>query len=175
MKVMERQKAGVKRDRGARTSGRQAGGPANRGRSDKKRSGRRERRTLATRLSRVSPRVVILAILAVVFVAFAFGPTMRNLDATSRLRKKEAELKRQRSITGALEKQVTEADSLHYIEAEARRQRLVMPGEILYLVTSEDEGNKVEHRLKNLQSMDEAWERIRQMMSPPGAGTDYGE
>src|SRR5450756_2822997 len=88
---MGRRKAGAKRDRGARTTGRPAGRPAKRGRAEKKRGGRRERKNLATRLSRVSPRVVILAILAVVFIAFAFGPTMRNLEATSRLKKKEAE------------------------------------------------------------------------------------
>ena len=174
MKVMGRRKAGAKRDRGARTTGRPAGRPAKRGRAEKKRGGRRERKNLATRLSRVSPRVVILAILAVVFIAFAFGPTMRNLEATSRLKEKEAEFRRQRSLTDALEKQVAEARSLRYVEAEARRQRMVMPGEILYLVTSEDEGNKVEYRVKSLQSMDEAWERIRQMMSPPSTSSREG-
>lgn len=171
---MGRRKAGAKRDRGARTTGRPAGRPAKRGRAEKKRGRRRERRNLATRLSRVSPRVVILAILAVVFIAFAFGPTMRNLEATSRLKKKEAEFRRQRSLTDALEKQVAEARSLRYVEAEARRQRMVMPGEILYLVTSEDEGNKVEYRVKSLQSMYEAWERIRQMMSPPSTSSREG-
>ena len=157
---MARRRTAVKRSRG-RDRGRA-------GRSSTAVSGRRrERRTLTSRLSRISPRFVIIAILAVVFVAFAFGPTMRNLEATSRLKKKEAELRQQRSLTDDLEKQVKEARSLRYVEAEARRQRMVLPGEVLYLVSSEDEANRVEYRVKSLQSMDEAWERVRQMMSPP--------
>ena len=94
---------------------------------------------------------------------------MRNLEATSRLKKKEAELRWQESMTAALEKQVAGARSLMFVETEARRQRLVKRGEVLYLVTSEDEGSKVEYRVKSLQSMDEAWERVRQMISPPSA------
>jgi len=143
--------------------------PAGGGRAEKRRGVRRERKTLASRLSRVSPRAVMLAILVIVFFAFAFGPTMRNLEATSQLKKKEAELRRQESMTAALEKQVAGARSLMFVETEARRQRLVKPGEVLYLVTSEDEGSKVEYRVKSLQSMDEAWERVRQMISPPSA------
>jgi hypothetical protein len=169
---MEGRKIGAKRDGGAGATSRPARRPAGRGRAGKKRRGRQERKTWAVRLSRISPRVVILAILAVVFIAFAFGPTIRNLEATSRLKQKEAELKQQRSITDALEKQLKGARSLGYVEAEARRQRLVMPGEVLYLVSSEDEGTKVEYRVKSLQSMDEAWECVRQMMSPPSTRTD---
>lgn len=155
---MARRKTAVKRSRDRGRAGRSSTAVS---------CGRRERRTLTSRLSRISPRFVIIAILAVVFIAFAFGPTMRNLEATSRLKKKEAELRRQRSLTDDLEKQVKEARSLRYVEAEARRQRMVLPGEVLYLVSSEDEANRVEYRVKNLQSMDEAWERIRQMMNPP--------
>lgn len=154
---MARRRTAVKRSRGRGRAGCS---------STAKSGGRRGRRTLASRLSRVSPRFVIIAILAVVFIAFAFGPTMRNLEATSRLKKKEAELRQQSSLTDDLEKQVKEARSLRYVEAEARRQRMVMPGEVLYLVSSEDEGKKVEYRVKSLQSMDEVWERVRQMMSP---------
>ena len=146
--------------------------PARRGSARNKQRRRRQRKTWAVRLSRISPRVVILAILAVVFIAFAFGPTTRNLEANHRLKQKEIELKRQRSVTDALEKQVKEARSLGYVEAEARRQRLVMPGEVLYLVSSKDEVSKIEYRVKSLQSMDEAWERVAQMMGPPGTNTD---
>jgi hypothetical protein len=172
---MEGRKTGTKGDRSAGASSRTLRRPARRVRAGKKQRGRQERKTWAVRLSRISPRVVILAILAVVFIAFAFGPTMRNLEATFRLKQKGAELKQQRSITDALEKRVKEARSLRYVEAEARRQRLVKPGEVLYLVSSKDEGDKIEYRLKSLQSMDEAWERIGQMMSPPGTRTDQRE
>lgn len=76
-------------------------------------------------------------ILLAFFVAFAFGPTIRNLDATSKLKKREAELEKQRSITRVLDRETEEAKSMSYVEREARRQRMVFPGEILYLITNE--------------------------------------
>lgn len=137
--------------------------------------GRRKKRPLSARLSRVSARTVILAILFIVFIAFAVGPVSRNIDATSRLREKEAELENQRSITESLEKEVEEARSFDYVEGEARRQRMVAPGEILYIITSEEEEQEVEYRVKKLQSMDEAWERVRQMLNCTHRRTPGGE
>lgn len=115
-------------------------------------------------LRAVSPRTVIILILAAVFIALSASPVARNFEATSNLRAMEKELSRQRETTKSLEKEVAQAQSLGYIEQEARRQRLVAPGELLYLVTTDAEGPKVEYRIKALQSMDEAWERVRQML-----------
>ena len=128
-------------------------------------AGRTETALAAARKSRLSPRVVILALLLLLFVGFALGPTLRNLEANSRLKKKEAELKKQRSCTESLESEVEEASSMSYIEEEARKQRMVTPGEVLYIVTSDGDGSGVEYRVKNLQSMDEAWERVRRMFN----------
>jgi len=127
------------------------------------------------RLPRVSARTAILVILLIFFIAFAIGPVSRNLEATSRLKNKEAELARQKEATESLEKEVQEARSLEYIEREARHQRMVAPGEILYLVTPEAGESEAEHRVKRLQSMDEAWERVRRMLRCTGVGSDKKE
>ncbi|MBU4385672.1 MAG: septum formation initiator family protein, partial [Actinobacteria bacterium] len=127
------------------------------------------------RLSRVSARTVILVILMIFFIAFAVGPVSRNLEATLRLKKKEVELEKQRAATESLEKEMQEARSLDYVEREARRQRMVAPGEVLYLVTPEESELEVEYRVKNLQSMDEAWERVRRMLKCTPPGSEAGE
>jgi hypothetical protein len=115
-------------------------------------------------LRAVSPRTVILLILVAVFIALSASPVARNFEATTNLRALERELSTQRETTKSLEKEVAQAQSLSYIEQEARRQRLVAPGELLYLVTTDAAGPRVEYRIKALQSMDEAWERVRQML-----------
>jgi hypothetical protein len=106
------------------------------------------------------------------FIACASGPTLRNIEANSRLGAKEAELKQQQSTTTALERDLKKAKSMRYVEEEARKQRLVRPGELLYLVTSDDDSSPIEYRVKSLQSMEEAWERVRSMLNcsytPPG-------
>jgi hypothetical protein len=112
----------------------------------------------------VGPRTVIVLILLVVFVALSASPVARNIEATSKLKAMARELASQKKTTKSLEYEVGQARSLEYIEQEARRQRMVGPGEVLYLVTTDTEGPKVEYRLKALQSMDEAWERVRQML-----------
>ncbi len=115
-------------------------------------------------LTRVSPRSVILLALLVLFVVLSISPVSRNVEATMRARRSESELKKELAVTESLEKEVAEARSLEYVEKEARRQRLVAPGEILYLVTTEGPENEVTYRVKALQSMEEAWARVRQML-----------
>lgn len=88
------------------------------------------------------------------------------------MKEKEAELARQKAATASLEKEVQEARSLEYVEKEARGQRMVAPGEVLYLVTPEESETKVEYRVKNLQSMDEAWERVRRMLKCTHDGSE---
>ncbi len=126
--------------------------------------GKQKRASVLRRLPRVSARMAILAILMVFFITIAIGPVSRNLEATARLKRKEAELAEQKAATASLEKEVQEARSLEYVEREARRQRMVAPGEVLYLVTTEKSDTEVEYRAKNIQSMDEAWERVRRML-----------
>ena len=125
---------------------------------------KQKRVSILRRLPRVSARMAILAILMVFFITIAIGPVSRNLEATARLKRKEAELAEQKAATESLEKEVQEARSLEYVEREARRQRMVAPGEVLYLVTTEESDTEVEYRVKNIQSMDEAWERVRRML-----------
>lgn len=140
--------------------------PARPGRNSRKpANGRSKRKATGLLLSKVSPRMVIMVILCAFFVAFAVGPTLRNLDATARLKKKEVELEAEKKTTTSLDDEVKEAKSLEYVEKEARRQRMVSPGETLYLVTSADSSSKVRYRVKNLQSLDEAWERVRVMIN----------
>jgi len=109
----------------------------------------------------ISPRVVGLIFLLVICIGVVISPVARNLEATGRLKSMEKELARQKQITGSLDREVSDARSLDYIEKEARKGRLVKPGEILYLVTTNANAPEVEYRLKALQSMDEAWESIR--------------
>ena len=152
--------------------------PGGRGKSHGKSKGsgpKRRKVPVLQRLSRVSARTVILVILMIFFIAFAVGPVSRNLEATSRLKKKEVELEKQRAATESLEKEVEEARSLDYVEREARRQRMVAPGEVLYLITPEESELEVEYRVKNLQSMDEAWERVRRMLKCTPPGSEAGE
>ena len=115
-------------------------------------------------LLRLSPRTVIIILLFVVFIALSASPVARNLEATGQLKAMERELATQRKTTAALEKEIDQARSPSYIEEEARRQRMVAHGEVLYLVTTDAAEPKVEYRLKALQSMDEAWEMIRKVL-----------
>jgi cell division protein FtsL len=115
-------------------------------------------------LRSVSPRTVIIGILFVLFFALSASPVARNLEATGKLKAMEKELAKQQKITRSLENEVNEARSLSYIEQEARKERLVAPDEILYLVTTDSEEPNVEYRLKALQSMDEAWEQVRKFL-----------
>ena len=115
-------------------------------------------------LLRLSPRTVIIILLFVIFIALSASPVARNLEATGKLKAMERELAKQRKTTASLEKEIDEARSPSYIEEEARRQRMVAPGEVLYLVTTDAAEPQVEYRLKALQSMDEAWEIIRKVL-----------
>jgi len=116
---------------------------------------------------RISPRVVILVVVVAACAAFAFSPLMRDIDAVSKRKKVESKLKSEKATTEKLEARLKEAASKLYVEQEARKQRLVAPGETLYLVTTDGE-SRVSYRVKNLQSMDEAWERIRVMATSAG-------
>ncbi|MFH1149775.1 MAG: septum formation initiator family protein [Actinomycetota bacterium] len=127
--------------------------------------------TLAAKASHVSPRTIVWLLLAALFLCLSISPVSRNLEATTRLHRIKAELDEQKAVTSALEREVAEAESLEYIEREARRQRLVAPGEVLYLVTTEGE-EKVEFKIKAIQSMDEAWERVREMLHSNRRGPD---
>jgi cell division protein FtsB len=115
-------------------------------------------------LLRLSPRTVIILLLFVIFIALSASPVVRNLEATGKLKAMERELEKQRKTTASLEKEIDVARSPSYIEEEARRQRMVEPGEVLYLVTTDAAEPRVEYRLKALQSMDEAWEIIRKVL-----------
>ena len=115
-------------------------------------------------LLRLSPRTVIILLLFVIFIALSASPVARNLEATGKLKAMERELVKQRKTTASLEKEIEQARSPSYIEEEARRQRMVAPGEVLYLVTTDAAEPQVEYRLKALQSMDEAWEIIRKVL-----------
>jgi hypothetical protein len=98
------------------------------------------------------------------FVVLSISPVTRNLEATGRLRRVQEELKEQKATTESLQGDVAEAKSLDYIEIEARKQRLVAPGEILYLMTTDNDENEVRYRVRALQSLDEAWERVERML-----------
>ena len=115
-------------------------------------------------LMSVSPRTVIILILFVLFIALSASPVARNLEATGKLKAMEKELSKQQKVTKSLENEVNQARSLSYIEQEARKERLVAPDEVLYLVTTDSAEPTVEYRLKALQSMDEAWEQVRKLL-----------
>jgi len=160
---------------GTRTvQGKSAGGKsgaASRSAADVPRTGRQKGRhgennskTLRAKLVGISARTVILLILMVFFIVLAISPVTGNLEATGRLRKMNDELKKEKAVTDSLEKEVSEARSIDYVEREARRQRMVAPGEILYLVTAGSSESEVKYRVKALQSMEEAWEWVRQML-----------
>lgn len=119
---------------------------------------------MRAKLVGISARTVILLILMVFFIVLAISPVTGNLEATGRLRKMNDELKKEKAVTDSLEKEVSEARSIDYVEREARRQRMVAPGEILYLVTAGSSESEVKYRVKALQSMEEAWEWVRQML-----------
>lgn len=103
-------------------------------------------------------------LLFAMFVAVAVGPVSSNMESSGRLEAKEKELAEEREITAELREQVRKAKTLRYVEEEARRQRLVAPGETLYIVAPEGSEGEVEYRAKGIQSMDEAWERVRKML-----------
>lgn len=107
---------------------------------------------------------MILLVLFAFFIVLSVSPVTMNLAGTSRLEKVQGQLKKQKAVTGSLEKDVAEAQSLDYVEEEARQQRKVAPGEILYIVTTGNPDTEVKYRVQALQSMDEAWERVRQML-----------
>lgn len=132
-------------------------------RGGRNRPGSRKPNTLA-RLARVSPRTYVMIAVVVLFLVLSVSPVTRNIEATHRLRDMESELNKQKALTASLEKDVEEAKSLEYIEKEARRQRLVAPGEVLYLISSEQDDSSIHYKVKSLQSMDEAWERLRRML-----------
>jgi cell division protein FtsB len=115
-------------------------------------------------LDLVTPRTVLLLLLFVIFIALSASPVARNLEATTALKKTQKEFAKERATTRTLEREVEEARSMSYIETEARKQRMVGPDEVLYLVTTDSKKPDVVYRLKALQSMDEAWESIRQAL-----------
>lgn len=134
----------------------------------------RDKKKETTRDRRISPRVVIIVVLLAACAAFAFSPLMRDIDAVSKRRKVEAKLTEEKTRTAQLERELKVAKSKQYVEQEARKQRLVAPGETLYLVTT-DTGGNVKYRVKKIQSMDEAWNRVNIMMNrgsiTPAAGS----
>ncbi len=131
-------------------------------RPDKQKDRKEKNSRLRAKL--LSPRVVIIVVVLAACSAFVFSPLMRDLDSASKRRKVEAKLKEEKAKTSKLQQEMKGASSKQYVEQEARKQRLVSPGETLYLVTTEG-GAQVKYRVKNLQSMDEAWARIRLMMN----------
>jgi len=159
----------------SKSSGRRAAAKTGREAAAKKapaagRKGAREKpaRTRPDRTPRItwrlSSRTIMLILLLVLFVALSASPVARNVEATGKLKAMERELTKQQKTTTALEMEIDEARSPAYIDEEARRQRMVAPGEVLYLVTTDSGEPTVEYRLKALQSMDEAWEMIRKVL-----------
>lgn len=127
---------------------------------------RKERRSLQPGLlKRISPRSIIFLILLGVFIAFSIGPITRNIEATSRLKAEEKKLAEEKNTTDGLKKEVKEARSLEHIEEEARSQHMVAPGETVYVITSGAEKGDTDVQIKNLQSMDEAWGRVQQLLN----------
>lgn len=121
--------------------------------------------TIAKRLT--SPRFLLVILLIALFLGIALKPTMRNLEATSELKRKEEELKAQKSVTSELREQVKSAHTSEYVELKAREQGLILPGETLYVITSEAEKDEEapKRRVRGLRSMDEVWERVSSMMN----------
>lgn len=116
-------------------------------------------------LKHITPRSVIFIILLGVFIAFSIGPITRNIEATSRLKAEEKKLAVEKKTTDALKREAKEARSLEHIEEEARSQHMVAPGETVYVVTSDTDKGDTGIELKNLQSMDEAWGRVQQLLN----------
>ncbi|MDD5447991.1 MAG: septum formation initiator family protein [Actinomycetota bacterium] len=127
--------------------------PVQSGRASRKKSSR------SLSLRKLTPLLLFAT-----FVAIAVGPVSANIKSSSRLEAKEKELAAEREITTELREQVRKAKTLRYVEEEARRQRLVAPGETLYIVAPDGSREKTEYRVKGIQSMDEAWERVRKML-----------
>ncbi|MDD5748798.1 MAG: septum formation initiator family protein [Actinomycetota bacterium] len=113
----------------------------------------------------VSPRLIILVSLGVFFVCVSFGPISRNIESTGKLREKEEELATEKRTTEKLEKEVKGAHTMEYVEKEARKQRMIMPGEILYVINREGDFSGTKYKIKDIQSMEEAWERVRLFMN----------
>jgi cell division protein FtsB len=122
------------------------------------------RRSVTAKIAGVTPRTVILLILLVMFIVLSVSPVTRNLEATGQLNRMQAELKKEKAVTESLEKEVKEAGSADYVTKEARKQHMVAPGEIPYLVTTDQPEGEIQYRVKALQSMEEAWARVRQML-----------
>ena len=99
---------------------------------------RARRRNKKFRVNRT--RVLLLIVIAVVFVVFAFS--VKNIVD---LHREQAELKaEQRTLTERkedLEAELKSINESNYIEEQARTQlNMVMPGETLYI--TEDEGEE---------------------------------
>jgi cell division protein FtsB len=122
------------------------------------------RRSVTAKIAGITPRTVILLILLVMFIVLSVSPVTRNLEATGHLNRMQAELKKEKAVTESLEKEVKEAGSADYVTKEARKQHMVAPGEIPYLVTTDQPEGEIQYRVKALQSMEEAWARVRQML-----------
>lgn len=98
---------------------------------------RARRRNKKFRVNRT--RVLLLIVIAVVFVMFAFS--VKNIVD---LHREQAELKaEQRTLTERkedLEAELKSINESNYIEEQARTQlNMVMPGETLYITEDEDE------------------------------------
>ncbi len=114
----------------------------------------------------VSPiKIVILCIVILIGCFLVAVPIMRNIQSKARLNEKKEELAEQKRITEELESRVREATSLEFVEREARKQRLVKPGETLYLITMRKKEAESGYRVKRLESMEEAWEMIRKTIN----------
>lgn len=145
------------------------------GAGDKTRRGKNKRGKGSKRSWSFTPRTALVVILFALFIALSASPVARNLEATSRLKAAERELAKQRQVTRSLEREVEEARSFSFIEEEARKSRMVAPGEVLYLVTTDAEESKVQFRIKAFQSEEEVRERVRQMLDCTDAARPAGK
>ena len=110
-------------------------------------------------------KAAIVGACVLVAIGIAFSPVIDTIRANGRLNVANKELKEQKTVTESLKKEIAEAKTLEYVEAEARRQRKVERGEILYVVSSsENDNSEVEYRVRPLRSMEEARERVVRML-----------
>lgn len=135
---------------------------------------RRSKKALARSATVSRIKVAILCIVILIGCALVSVPLMRNIQSKARLEEKKAELADQKKNTEDLESRVREASTLEYVEREARKQRLVKAGEVLYLITPEDNEEESGYRFKSVESMEEAWDIIRKVIncSYRGAGRE---
>ena len=82
--------------------------------------------------------LALLIFLALVIVGLLLtGPIMRNLDASTEIKAKQAEFEKEREKAEDLRNRKARANDMGFLEEEARRIGYVLPGEIPVIVVEE--------------------------------------